>query len=212
MVLLMKSLIVLNLTNVKNNEITKVLYHIENFVHFINEQEILYGIQRNQYGRRIEKSLFSYLKKEFPQWIWESSNRMFSDIQGYYGNNRIFIEIASTKNYKLDFRFVRSIVNITKELTDEINPVIVLLLFGSHVTSSLQESLDNFTILGAELGVTVIPKLINLLDFDIESLIQKRQEARANRDFATADQIRDQLAEQGIKLLDTKDGVRWTRD
>ena len=43
-------------------------------------------------------------------------------------------------------------------------------------------------------------------------LIQKRQEARANRDFATADQIRDQLAAQGIKLLDTKDGVRWTRD
>ena len=30
--------------------------------------------------------------------------------------------------------------------------------------------------------------------------------------FATADQIRDQLAAQGIKLLDTKDGVRWTRD
>ncbi|SNO87155.1 RIBOc superfamily protein [Streptococcus pneumoniae] len=38
------------------------------------------------------------------------------------------------------------------------------------------------------------------------------QEARANRDFATADQIRDQLVTQGIKLLDTKDGVRWTRD
>ena len=33
-----------------------------------------------------------------------------------------------------------------------------------------------------------------------------------NRDFATADAIRDQLAAQGIKLLDTKDGVRWTRD
>ena len=50
------------------------------------------------------------------------------------------------------------------------------------------------------------------MDADIEALIQKRQEARANRDFATADQIRDQLAAQGIKLLDTKDGVRWTRD
>ena len=50
------------------------------------------------------------------------------------------------------------------------------------------------------------------LDEEIEALIQKRQEARANRDFATADKIRDQLATQGIKLLDTKDGVRWTRD
>ena len=57
-----------------------------------------------------------------------------------------------------------------------------------------------------------------VLDEEIEALIQKRQEARANRDFATADQIRsNQLADQGIKLMDTKDGdtkdgVRWTRN
>lgn len=51
-----------------------------------------------------------------------------------------------------------------------------------------------------------------VLDSDIEALIAERQAARANRDFATADRIRDELAAQGIKLLDTKDGVRWTRD
>ncbi|MFA9414299.1 cysteine--tRNA ligase [Streptococcus sp. E29BA] len=51
-----------------------------------------------------------------------------------------------------------------------------------------------------------------VLDSAIEALIAERQEARANRDFATADRIRDELARRGIKLLDTKDGVRWTRD
>ena len=51
-----------------------------------------------------------------------------------------------------------------------------------------------------------------VLDGEIEALIAERQPARANRDFATADRIRDELAAQGIKLLDTKDGVRWTRD
>ncbi len=51
-----------------------------------------------------------------------------------------------------------------------------------------------------------------VLDSEIEALIVERQEARANRDFVTADRIRDELAAQGIKLLDTKDGVRWTRD
>ena len=51
-----------------------------------------------------------------------------------------------------------------------------------------------------------------VLDGEIEALIAERQAARANRDFATADRIRDELAAQGIKLLDTKDGVRWTRD
>ena len=50
------------------------------------------------------------------------------------------------------------------------------------------------------------------LDEDIEKLIEERQAARANKDFATADRIRDELAAQGIKLLDTKEGVRWTRD
>lgn len=51
-----------------------------------------------------------------------------------------------------------------------------------------------------------------VLDSEIEALIERRQAARVARDFATADAIRDQLAAQGIKLLDTKDGVRWTRD
>jgi len=50
-----------------------------------------------------------------------------------------------------------------------------------------------------------------ILDNDIEKLIEERQQARANRDFARSDEIRDLLAEQGIVLEDTKDGVRWKR-
>ena len=50
-----------------------------------------------------------------------------------------------------------------------------------------------------------------ILDKEIEDLIQNRQEARNKRDFITADKIRNQLAEKGIKLLDTKEGVRWTK-
>jgi cysteinyl-tRNA synthetase len=50
-----------------------------------------------------------------------------------------------------------------------------------------------------------------LLDADIQTLIDDRQEARRRRDFARADQIRDQLAALGITLEDTKDGVRWKR-
>lgn len=46
---------------------------------------------------------------------------------------------------------------------------------------------------------------------DIYALIQQRQEARHRRDFNRADEIRDQLAERGIILEDTKDGVRPKR-
>ncbi|MEO7659147.1 MAG: DALR domain-containing protein, partial [Pyrinomonadaceae bacterium] len=50
-----------------------------------------------------------------------------------------------------------------------------------------------------------------ILDEEIESLIAERQRARNDRDFARSDEIRDQLAENGIILEDTKDGVRWKR-
>jgi len=51
----------------------------------------------------------------------------------------------------------------------------------------------------------------NSLDADIEALVAERQEARRQRDFARSDEIRDLLAEKGIVLEDTKDGVRWKR-
>ena len=50
-----------------------------------------------------------------------------------------------------------------------------------------------------------------LLDAEIESLIEERQEARRNRNFDRSDEIRDLLAEKGIILEDTKEGVRWKR-
>ncbi len=49
------------------------------------------------------------------------------------------------------------------------------------------------------------------LDTEIEALVEERQEARRKRDFARSDEIRDLLAERGIVLEDTKDGVRWKR-
>ena len=50
-----------------------------------------------------------------------------------------------------------------------------------------------------------------ILDAEIEALIAQRQNARHDRDFARSDEIRDELASQGIILEDTKDGVRWKR-
>ncbi|MGN0304718.1 MAG: cysteine--tRNA ligase [Lachnospiraceae bacterium] len=50
-----------------------------------------------------------------------------------------------------------------------------------------------------------------ILEQDIEALIQERQEARKAKNFARADEIRNQLLEQGIILEDTREGVKWKR-
>ena len=60
------------------------------------------------------------------------------------------------------------------------------------------------------LGIIVSPQE-EMLDADIEAMIQQRQEARKNKDFAKADAIRDALLAQGIILEDTREGVKWKK-
>ena len=50
-----------------------------------------------------------------------------------------------------------------------------------------------------------------MLDAEIEKMIEERQAARKNRDFARADQIRADLLAKGIVLEDTREGVKWKR-
>ena len=60
------------------------------------------------------------------------------------------------------------------------------------------------------LGI-IIEKEEEVLDEEIEKLIAERQEARKAKNFARADEIRDQLAAMGIMLKDTREGVTWKR-
>ncbi len=60
------------------------------------------------------------------------------------------------------------------------------------------------------LGLEVIQKE-EILDKEIEALIEERQEARKAKNFARADEIRDELLEKGIILKDTREGVKWKR-
>ncbi len=73
-----------------------------------------------------------------------------------------------------------------------------------------QALLDELTTLCGVLGILAETKE-EMLDSDIEALIEERQQARKNRDFARADEIRDELLEKGIVLEDTREGVKWKR-
>ncbi len=74
----------------------------------------------------------------------------------------------------------------------------------------LQRLYDRLSKLCDVLGI-IIEKKEESLDSDIEALIEERQAARKNKDFAKADEIRDKLLEMGIELKDTREGVKWNR-
>ncbi len=81
---------------------------------------------------------------------------------------------------------------------------------GQNTKAFLGRLYDELHVLCDVLGI-IIEKEEEILDADIEKMIQERQEARKNKDFARADQIRDELAQKGIILKDTREGVTWKR-
>ena len=91
-------------------------------------------------------------------------------------------------------------------LTREINTM----LGGNPTKEDCEEALRVFTELSGVLGLVYNVKEDNI-DEQVEEMIRQRTEARKNRDFATADAIRDKLKEMGITLEDTPQGVKWTR-
>ena len=99
---------------------------------------------------------------------------------------------------------------------DAISAIFELVKFtNSNVTPDsaktiVTKALDTIRQLCDVLGIiTKVEK--EILDSDIEALIEERQAARKAKNFARADEIRDMLAEQGIILEDTREGVKWKR-
>ncbi|ART74649.1 cysteine--tRNA ligase [Sutcliffiella horikoshii] len=86
-----------------------------------------------------------------------------------------------------------------------------LYLNGKNTSEKvLKAFIAQFEELFSVIGVSLTAEE-ELLDEEIESLIQQRIDARKNRDFARADEIRDELKAKNIILEDTAQGTRWKR-
>lgn len=93
-------------------------------------------------------------------------------------------------------------------LVSTINTEIINKEVSLNVCEKAAEMFDELT---GVLGLLYNRKS-NDIDDDIEKLIEQRQTARANKDWATADKIRDELKAKGIILKDTPQGVTWTKE
>lgn len=94
------------------------------------------------------------------------------------------------------------------DLVSTINTEIINKEVSLNVCKKAAEMFDELT---GVLGL-VYNRKSNDIDDEIEKLIEQRQEARANKDWATADKIRDELKARGIILKDTPQGVTWVKE
>ncbi len=94
------------------------------------------------------------------------------------------------------------------ELTKDINTNLISQQVSKAVCEKAAQIFDEICDV---LGLLYNRKSNDLSD-DIEALIEKRETARKNKDWTTADQIRDDLKARGIILKDTPQGVTWTKE
>ena len=77
-------------------------------------------------------------------------------------------------------------------------------------TSDAERARQFLLELDAVLGLAPDPAE-EALDADLAALLDAREAARAGHDWASSDRLRDELAERGILVEDTRDGQRWRR-
>ncbi|RCW63592.1 cysteine--tRNA ligase [Saliterribacillus persicus] len=98
-------------------------------------------------------------------------------------------------------------ISVIFDVTKEANVYLQSSQTSTEVIDAFIDTLKNFLFI---LGISLDEKDA-LLDEEIEALIQERIDARKNKDFNRADEIRDQLKDKNIILEDTPQGTRWKR-
>ena len=99
---------------------------------------------------------------------------------------------------------------------DAISAIFELVKFANIQASAERSAaflkeLKNLIVTLSDILGLIVEKEEEMLDTDIEQLIAERQAARKAKNFARADEIRDELLAKGIVLKDTREGVVWTR-
>ncbi|MBF4695869.1 cysteine--tRNA ligase [Fusibacter ferrireducens] len=163
----------------------------------------------------------------FSRTLLESAKNGLDRLYTLRNNLEYLIENASTVELKTDEAEILKVVTSYKDKfievmdddfnsADGISVIFELTRYLNTVATPnaskdfLVKSKALFEELTNVLGI--VQKERASIDDQIEALIEKRQNARKNKDFALADQIRDELKQQGIILEDTPQGVKWHRE
>ena len=164
-----------------------------------------------------------YITQRSPEEIRELSKfkkPIFYDGKFFDIKNTLVESVKSLENLNVNYATVHLLngldaLKAANKAAQEINlhllGVSILTSFTTEDLETLKQTIHNFVfdILGL-VNVTKADDSSDKLSGAVELLIQLRQEARANKDFALSDKIRDELAAAGIQLNDGKEGTTFT--
>lgn len=146
------------------------------------------------------------------QRIYDTIDRLDYEIKHVKGN---------MEGHGLDAKLLKKDQHFIEEMNDDFNTASAIGIMFEIVTFANQiidKKVHDKKLLSKTrkslLGLLEVlgfkpPKKAKTINSDIEALISKREEARGNKDFKLADQIRDELREKGIEIEDTPSGTRW---
>jgi len=142
-----------------------------------------------------------------------SMDRLYTAIEGYDSKADVkplegtAFEAEFMKVMNDDFNTPKAMAvlfELAKEINKSESPALTALLVKlANQIGLLEMDADSF--------FKSQPSDSDVSDEAIEALIEERKQARADRDFARSDEIRDRLSEQGVELLDGADGTSWRR-
>lgn len=166
----------------------KHMYYFYNTFNEINK--ILNAVPSN--GETVNDDVFAKIEPDFV----EAMDDDFNTAQTY-ANLFAIMKYLNTviADKKMD---ATTKSNLLKQIKDKVIELYnILAIFEEEPEEFLNDLKSKYL---AKLSIT---------SSEIESLINERKEAKANKDYARADEIRNSLDEKGIVLLDGKDGTSW---
>ncbi|MFM1538954.1 cysteine--tRNA ligase [Helcococcus bovis] len=135
------------------------------------------------------------------------------ELNRFISNSNNHSEFTTEKIDEFEIKFS----NAMDDDFNTANALAVIFDFSRYINAnysenSLKEELEYIKLKFDKLiNILGIKFKIEILEEEIEKLISERTEARKNRDFKRADEIRDLLKEKGIELKDTSTGVVWNK-
>ena len=126
-----------------------------------------------------------------------------------------FVSQLVANVFCIEYYYFLPNMNLSLVLNSQTMGQVIIIVITKYIivvptVDDIDECINILKELGGVLGILQNTETESI-DDEIEELIAKRQEARKNKNFALADEIRDNLKAQGIVLEDTPNGVKWKR-